>query len=275
MARRRRSNSGISFFAFQDIITSVTAIIIVVVLLLALDLTQQDPGTVGMPLVLAEELEQRIDAIRAELDDVKSRAEAADDVIQDITNQTPEEIKNEIAARGRDIEDLRSKLERQTKYRNDWEAREQAALVKKYEQEPLRQELEQLQRELAGLRKQSAEEVTDDRPIFTLPQGLNKTGWLVVVDADRISTAPIGMSVKPRVFATSNSLFGKTAAEHFAKWIGTDSHRSDYFLVLIRPDGSATYDLLAGELEGLSVSFGYDLIDQSQEIFHPERGAAP
>ena len=79
MSRRGRSGHAISLFAFQDIITSVTAIIIVIVLLLALDLTQQKEGSAGMPLALANELEQRIESVQTELNDIKSQAEQADE----------------------------------------------------------------------------------------------------------------------------------------------------------------------------------------------------
>ena len=68
MSRRGRSGPVISLFAFQDIITSVTAIVIVVTLFLALDLVQRKQGQASeSPTVLAEELVARITALEGEL----------------------------------------------------------------------------------------------------------------------------------------------------------------------------------------------------------------
>jgi len=47
MSRRGRSGPTISLFSFQDIITSVTAIVTVITLLLALDLVQRKQSKAG------------------------------------------------------------------------------------------------------------------------------------------------------------------------------------------------------------------------------------
>lgn len=68
MSRRGRSGPAISLFAFQDIITSVTAIVIVVVLFLALDLVQRkESARADSPVGVAADLTDRIAELKREL----------------------------------------------------------------------------------------------------------------------------------------------------------------------------------------------------------------
>ena len=94
MSRRGRSGPVISLFAFQDIITSVTAIVIVVVLFLALDLVNRKQGQASeSPAVLADELVARIADVEAELIKLRQELARTDELVQQVASTSPADLR--------------------------------------------------------------------------------------------------------------------------------------------------------------------------------------
>jgi len=276
MSRRGRSGPVISLFAFQDIITSVTAIVIVVTLFLALDLVQRKQGQASeSPVELAEEIERRIAAVEAELVKLRSELENADELVKQVASTSPAELKSEIVRRERVLEDLRREFQRQEERRTRLITHEQAVAAEKFDLAPLRQRIEQTERETRELQGQLDQEQQEDRVLFTLPRGSNKEGWIAVVESGKITVAPLGRAAKPQVFASAGTVFKTSAADAMIAWIDRDRLRSAYFLVLIRPAGSRTFSDLEEAFHNKSISFGFDLIDAERTVLHPERGSAP
>ena len=276
MSRRGRSGPVISLFAFQDIITSVTAIVIVVVLFLALDLVNRKQGQASeSPAVLADELVARIADVEAELIKLRQELARTDELVQQVASTSPAELKAEIARHERTIEDQRRELQRQDERQKRLVAQQQATAAEKFDLSPSQQRLEQTLQEARELQGQLDQEKQENRVLFTLPRGSNQKGWVAVVEADKITIAPFGRPAKPQVFVTTGVILKTTAADALADWIVRNQLRSAYFLVLIRPNGSRTFGVLEEALREKSVSFGFDLIDGERSVLHPERGAAP
>ncbi len=276
MSRRGRSGPVISLFAFQDIITSVTAIVIVVTLFLALDLVQRKQGQASeSPAVLADELVAQIAKVEAELTRLRKELDNADELVKQVASTSPAELKAEIVRHERALEDLRRELQRQQEKQTRLVAQEQAAAAEKFDLDPLRQRIEQTVRETREMQGQLDQEKQEDRVLFTLPRGFNKEGWIAVVESGRITVAPLGRAAKPQVFVSTGTFLKKSAADALIDWIDRDRLRSAYFLVLIRPAGSRTFSDLEEAFHGKSISFGFDLIDAERTVLHPERGAAP
>jgi hypothetical protein len=276
MSRRGRTGPVISLLAFQDIITCVTAIVIVVVLFLTLDLLQRKQGQASeSPAALADDLAARIADVEAELAKLRQELDRADDVVKQVASTFPAELKVEIVRRERAIEDLRREQQRQEERRTRLVTQQQAAAAEKFDLEPLRRRLEQTVQETRELQGQLDQEKDENRVLFTLPRGSNKDGWIAVVESGRITVAPLGRASKPQVFVSTGTIFKKSAADALIDWIDRDRLRSAYFLVLIRPAGARTFSELEEALQGKSISFGFDLIDAERTVLHPERGAAP
>ena len=276
MSRRGRSGPVISLFAFQDIITSVTAIVIVVTLFLALDLVQRKQGQASeSSAALALELVARIADVESELAKLRKELDRTDDLVKQVASTSPAELKAEIVRREHVIEDLRRELQRQEEKRTRLVAQEQAAATEKFDLAPLRQRIEQTARETREMQGQLDQEKQENRVLFTLPRGFNKEGWIAVVESGRITVAPLGRAAKPQVFVSTGTFLKKSAADALIDWIDRDRLRSAYFLVLIRPNGSRTFAELEDVFRDKSISFGFDLIDAERTVLHPERGAAP
>ena len=277
MSRRGRSGPTISLFSFQDIITSVTAIVTVIALLLALDLVQRkqaqsSDSSVAMAVVLLDRLERE----EAELARLLATAENSDELVREVAATSPAELRNEIADRNSAIADLERERTRLEKQRQQWQTQEKERLADQFDLEPLKADLAKTIEEIEALEQQRANERAENRTIFTLPRGMQKEGWLAVIDSKQIAVAPIGRAAKPTIFvATGITLFGSSAAEKFGKWVAEQNLSSAYFLLLIRPGGATGFDQLRDILEKKQVSHGFDLINADQTILHPERGAAP
>jgi hypothetical protein len=277
MSRRGRSGPTISLFSFQDIITSVTAIVTVITLLLALDLVQRKQSKAGDSSGnLAVELVARLAAAEVELAELNAVAGTTDDLVREVAATSPAELRNEIAERQSAIVELereRTRLERQ---RGQWKTREKQAQTEQFDLEPVRKQQANALAEAAELDRQRTSEQAENRTSFSLPQGFHKEGWIVVVDATQISVAPLGRPAAPVVWKDSGlPLIGTRAADAFAAWIEKEQLRSVYFLLLVRPDASRAFADTQELLTAKSISHGFDLIGSDQVILHPERGAAP
>ncbi len=275
MSRRGRSGPAISLFAFQDIITSVTAIVTVITLLLALDLVQRKQGNSADHIqLLADQLRQKISDAEAELADLRAAVNSADTLVSDVAATSPAQLREEISAREAELVRLQSELDAR---RNDQKALESAmtrAQVEQFELAPLRDQAEQARREARAADQKRAEVNAEKRIVFSLPKGFHKEGWLTVIDAHAITVAPLGRTARPITFSSSESiLLGKSAAEKMVDWIEHERLTAVHFLLLIRPDASKLFDDLRARLSARSISFGFDLIGADEKLIHPERGA--
>lgn len=278
MSRRNRGGNPISLFAFQDIITSVSGIFIVMVLLLTLELVER--STAETPTMvdnaLAEEVQEAIARAEEEIADLKRIADHDDDLMRIAVHATPEEVTDAIAASQRDIARIKASLQESRERADQLSENARAAEVENFDLRDEREELEQLRREIAGIEQQLESEKRSDRPVFTLPRGLDKQGWLAVLDGDAIQLGPLARSAQPTIFQSTPGLIRtSSAADALMEWIGEQDLRSLYLFVLIRPQGIAAFETLQAKLERQNIAFGFDLIEQDQEILHPERGAAP
>lgn len=276
MSRRGRSGPVISLFAFQDIITSVTAIVIVVTLFLSLDLTQRNQGqAAATPVELVDEIEERISAIETELSTLRRELQSTDELIKQVASTSPTELKAEINRRERVLDALQREFKRQEDRRKQLIQASEAVAAERFDLAPLQQKIEQTVRETRNLQGQVDQETQENRILFTLPRGFNKEGWIAVVEFGQITVAPMERNAKPMVFVSTGAVFKSTAAEEMMTWIDRSKLRSAYFLILVRPTGARMFSDLEECLHKKSISFGFDLIDAHRTVLHPERGAAP
>lgn len=277
MSRRGRSGPAISLFSFQDIITSVTAIVTVIALLLALDLVQRKQSQASdsasaMAVVLKERLEQ----IEAELAQLRNAADSTNELVRAAAATSPAELRNEIAQRELAIEELLREQKRLEEQGLKWQSQETEKLAEQFDLEPLKDEQARTSRAADLLEAQIAEEAAEKRPIFSLPKGSQQQGWLAVIDSQQIEVAPLGRAARPEKFvATGIAFLGSSAAANFEKWIKDQQLGSAYFLLLIRPGGDEVFQSVQSILLQQSISHGFDLISADQAMLHPERGAAP
>jgi len=276
MSRRGRSGPTISLFSFQDIITSVMAIVTVITLLLALDLVQRKESRGGdSSAAPSAELKTRLNHAEMELSQLQQIANRTNNLVRGVAESSPAQLKEEIAKREATIAELerqKARLDQQDKL---WQGQKQSQLIEQFDLDPSRTERETLERTIAALEQERRAEQAENRPVFAMPRGMQKDGWLVLIEPERISVAPLGRSAKPVVLtATGLPLVGSTAVQNFEIWLDKQEVASSYFFLLLRPGASESFHEISKVFDSKKISYGFDVVGSDQSIMDPERGAA-
>lgn len=248
----------------------------VITLLLALDLVQRKESRGShSSAALAAELTARLNHAEAELSQLQQIADQTNDLVRDVADASPAQLKDEITRRDATIIELerqKARLEQQDKL---WQDQKKSKLVEQFDLDPSRKEREKLEKTIAALEQQRRMEDAENRPVFALPRGMQKEGWLVLIEPDRIAVAPLGRPAKPVVLtATGLPVVGPTATRNFETWLDKQQVSSSYFFVLLRPSTSESFDEVRKIFDAKKISYGFDVIGADQNIMHPERGAA-
>lgn len=277
MSRRGRSGPAISLFAFQDIITSVTAIVIVVVLFLALDLVQRkEVARADSPVGVAADLTDRIAELKRELERLQAETTRTDATVRELAQFSPAELQAEVTAAERSLQDLQSRGKELTARHEVWESRQKAALAARFDLRPQQLQLERTRQAIQDLQREIEEGRTDKRPIYGLPRGITAGGWVAVIEAETIFVAPLGKRARPLQFEQGAfPLVTGTAAGAFLRWVSDEKQERAYFLLLVRPGGAGQFYEIESKFNDTSILYGFDVIDAQQVILHPEKGAAP
>lgn len=265
-SRRRQSGSPVSFFAFQDIITAVSGIVIVMVLLLSLELIQRPTLAKPVTVEVRDELKATIEEARLELRRLEAGLADRDRLIKELAEMTPKETERQIRTVKQNIIELEHKITLLQEQRSRLEEEKKRVEVRHFDQKDARDELAELQRRIEQLKKELDREETTDRPIFALPRGVDKQGWVVVVSGSKIQAAPMNRVQAPISFDTSDELID---------WTNRMDTSSAYLLILVRPSGLDDFEALRPSLRRNDISFGFDLVGADEKILDPIRGAAP
>jgi hypothetical protein len=277
MSRRKRAESPISLFSFQDIITCVTGILILVTLFLALEVVRRREGS---PEHLARELTEEMrqaaeqtDAVaaalaenRRQIDELRT-ALAADDA------ELLQNVRYDSAMLQRQLRDLET-LNRQIAHElaESTRKREVAALALAHlnkqdaDRAADRLSLEQLtaqtQQKLEELRRLRAA----NRVLFSSAQRSAKSPWLVELSPRQVLAAEVGKRARPQSFPDVSG---------FLSWSKQRNRSAEYFVLLIKPSTIEDFYRADEGLERQGFDVGFDLLKDDQTAIDPESGAAP
>lgn len=279
---RRKSSSAFSLFSFQDIITSVTAILILIMLLLAIELAQKrerkaatDPRVTrrGMEKV-AEELEASVARLREDiaaaqltqasyrtreqlerdLQQATDRLDQArlqrDDAMQ--TLRTAERARlaadANLASREADREEVRKLATSVAENRPEADRLEQANAIERERQARRRQEIED--------RPKSGTQL-----VFNRPADSSRRPWLVELSSEGVVGVMLGSNTR-EVFGPSAVAGGPLDA-----WIARLQPVGDYCLLLMRPSAEPMLlDDVESKLEKAGIQYGIDFIGEDQMV---------
>jgi len=263
-----------SLFAFQDVITAVTGILLILVLVLAVEVSQR---VTARPSEAAEvsgtdwqTLQDRLARARIQLQVVRFEIDQWNVMFGNLASTSPAACRQMITTAERQNQQLREKLHQlqqqvqaEREQLDQLEARQQQMGDTGAAQRAA-VELERLKKETAELRRRWRELKSSDRTVYTMPRGFRKDGWLAVVSDWQIQAAPLGRAARPRRFRVGEFLRFLTAPQR---------RGSVYVFLLVRPDGINTFDALEQALRDRGIAYGYDAIGPTQEVLDRETGA--
>jgi hypothetical protein len=266
--RRRSGTAPFQLFSFQDIITSVMGIVVLILLVLALELSQRQltaPAAVhasarrDTAATLAE-VQQEINRLRSQLNGAApgdlaalSSEEVASRVIDAV--QTIERLKQESMQARRRVAVLHAR------YRT--EQRDLAAQSKAANSEQKERELKEVQRKLEQWRGKK-------RIVYRTAANDGKQPWLVELAGDAFQVAPVGKAAPPIRFVQPDSDDRQTA---LLAWCQGLSPARDSIHLLIKPGAADIFDEVQEALRRRGFSLGIDLLSADQVAIDPETGA--
>lgn len=246
---RKKDEVGVSFFAFQDIITAVTGIMFLVVLLIIL-LIFEKRSIETVEQVDAKELEK----VQAQIEAIqKIIVKHETPVVEFDEKVTPEELKEQLETLDQTIESLTIQNEKVTEklkiLNEDERICKETIANTNLQLEKTKIELEQRQKELEKKKKRislSIDGTTNKKPIFV---ECNATEI-------RLQESP---GAKTQTFPNRDA---------FLTWTKTISPQNIYFILLLKPEAYVYGNKLQNELKKLGFERGVETLPESNsEVF--------
>ena len=280
MARRRQAGNAFSLFAFQDIITSVTAIVILIMLILCIDFIQKKrTEAAASPAETIRQLEQQVRELEELASNLSLKLQNAIASPATISSSALEEElakleskKNELTDR---LAEVRRTFDKVTQLAKEAEERRseidsQQELIKQFQERiaKLSQENEDLAQsnsnEAERLKKRKQEltqTVRTSTELIYNPVNDGTTQWLVEISIDGVVAMKLGTG------APLNLGQSLIAGSPLSNWINTLNSSSDYCLLLRRPSADTTLAIdLEDKLQERSIQHGLDLVGEDQVV---------
>jgi hypothetical protein len=276
MARSRRtSQAAFSMFAFQDIITSVTGICILLTLVLVLHWINT-PAKATAPQedrsVEASEIDRELAAARVEL-------EALNQQLAELTRVSSEAARTPPENMNREASRLKDRVQELTADRNALIARHAKAeelagdlrttLLKTRESREATEnskESQEFRGKVEQLRK-------DNALIYAAETRATRLAWIVDITEGRLDARRIDGIGQRVEFSEGDA---DMLLDRFRAWTEERDARREYFMLLVRPSGVEIYQKLVPSLMASGFKYGYDLIAEDAQIrVQPAQGATP
>lgn len=263
MSLRKKKASPFTLFSFQDIITSVMGIMLFSALLLAVELTRRTNGAPELAVSTAiNTIEATLDSVQGELPRLQAELEAMTINAQNVAETLAPDLPQRKAVETERTQRLKAELtalelavETRKKQRNRLQAQQ-------FDRRGVVAQLENLEQEIAQSEMELTALAANKRLFFNAAPGSSKTPWVIDFAESRILVGPLPVpetaSAPPAELPTPERLIA---------FCETLSPSSDYFLLMLRPSAAGSLDIVADKLRDKGFDYGFDLLDDDQEIF--------
>lgn len=269
MTRRRASLQAFSLFSFQDIITSVTGIIVLILLVLSLELVDREYGSPSAQNeTVRKQAQAALDATRKQIAELEQNLASGEfDNIESLSPAVLEAEKRELQTR---IAELSRQSKLNASQLKALEAKVRAERESLSSRSTEKAEISQLEEEVAEVDAKLKTVRDGRRLIYNPSETPGKTAWILQLEPDRILVSPAGKSQVPLLFEGSNQSRIKT----FVAWSNESLRpQDDYFLILVKPQAVALFHELHEKLISQGFKVAVDLIGADQDAIDPVTGA--
>lgn len=256
MNRLRTSGQArISFFSFQDIITSVTGILILVTLMLSFSL-KGDAVENPVETELAKERE-RLQQVEQHNRDLQSRLIEAAALPDQLPMQAEvQRLRQEASAAAAE----RVRVAKIIETNKSREAEREKA-------ESLRADLAELANRIEELKLEIARSRTNANVLFVIPDAetarARKSPLAIVVSGDRLRAQ--------RLDGAETQEINPGAPGVFDSFLERFNPATDFFVFYFRPSGAKWFDLLRQKSRNAGFEIGYDAVEETKQIvFSPQ-----
>ncbi|GEM_PF-889685 len=246
---RKDNSPAISFFSFQDIITSVTGIMFLVMLLLTLLLLMREAVNASPEQTEARRLQEDVRALQERLSQMTSNSEEMRQRLEELRKLDAKTLPQRKEALLRRLEELQREMtqalaDEETTKKESERLRTVIADVREKDA-PVVEELTELQKELSALEAQKAkmEDATEKSKRmmrFTWDGNISKRPLLVECSGDAILVGTNGVATPLKVFRKKPGAAPMQLESEFLAWAKQQPASEVYFVFLSKPS-SFTY----------------------------------
>ncbi|MDR3182422.1 MAG: hypothetical protein LBT89_05775 [Planctomycetaceae bacterium] len=280
---RRRNESKVSFFSFQDIIMSVVGVVILITLILILKLVTQTPQGEAVQEMSAAELAEQIKSLEQERREIQDEIAALRQARQNASAYVPsqEQIESLRSTENRllsEIENLEKNIDaaeqQNEKLKNHPAARrseeagkhiealqeQQAALEQK--QKELKEQQTRLQAKLQGLKNKNTAldrklaESVSQKVYVSAPQSTGKTPYVLIYGAGTITILSLS-DLGEKKFSSKSAFYA---------WADNCNKNTEYFVLYIRPSRFEEYESVLETLKQKGFDVGLQVIGETTEF---------
>lgn len=255
----RRSKGGgvpISLFSFQDLITSLSGILILLVLLMAVQVALRK----AIPVKARVSPERIVDVSQLNKKNatLKKELEELSQVMTLSVSQDSVAVVQLLTDEERKLKDRQREVDRQKEMHSSLVAR----LINVQQKEVLSQKATQpLKQELVQLRAALGKTVSESKLFYIPEEGALKTPILVECSGVAIRMGFISRSEKPTIFSPD-----RAGIVSFEKHISRYSPSREYFVFMIKPSGVDYWEALSKAAYSLQFDVGYDALEEGKSI---------
>lgn len=271
MSVRRRPFQPFSLFSFQDIITSVAGVVILVTLILTLELIQAKRHSVAdHTTAVARHLPDALADIQDSVSAAEEQLKQRDAALREAAPLSPRTLEGERLDTDRQIQRLQAELEALEREATHLEQQRAKRVDDRVEQQAAQDGVEENRNEGRAIKGEVERLKNSNRVIYNPSKMSGKHAWLVEIDGSRFMVARAKTKMKPVVFEGYES---PTTAETFLTWAAERDRQSEYFVLLIHPSGIEAYQTVQDRLKNLGFDVGFDLLGPEQTAIDLEHGA--
>lgn len=262
LSRRKKSSNPFSLFAFQDIITSVCGIVVLITLLLALELSVRaltaDAESEGSDRRAYENM-------RADQEEFQKLTTRATEDLAQLLSDSGDYASLSVAQLRKQIENQQEENSNREQQKTDSEKRleyAQARYAKSVREQNDPQELEAEKESIRGEIQDAEREKKEAQDCgaiyYSRSPNPSEKPWLADLAKEKITVTPLfgDPSAKRQVFDERD----KVAA--FLKWAKKRNARTEYFVFLIRPSSEEFFKDICNSIRAAGFRIGIEFIGE-------------
>ncbi len=271
--RARASGTPLSLFSFQDVITSITGIMILVVLLRVLDVISRKSIEAVQRLPQGPEviqLQSEIAALEEEHTGLKELVDKGRGEVADLSGIDLKQLRETIIAEEDRGKTLAKNLNRETE---EAKKLENAAKQAEGAAEDLARAIKAMQGQARELEAQVAAPTGVKPRVFYEPApGLSKTPVLVQCSDKGVEAKVLGRTPEVRSFIQPGSRDHRASLSAFLAWARSLDKNRMAFFALVKPSAAPYADKeVIGKLRAAGFDVGYDPFDEEKTAIFEER----
>lgn len=250
---RKKEGAPFSLFAFQDAITSVCGVVVLVTLLLALNLTRQAAEETQTAYVAQE----RVEETRREVEELRAMLEESERKWDESFADKSELLGMDISEAQERVAEARERLEKERAVAAELDARLAEAQSKAAQFEEERKEIDAMRKETEAMKNAAFESVySGTETTYVFPSDVEEKPWFVEIMKGKIVARSSANEADAKVFDSPFS---------FTTW-AEKRPKTEYFVLIARPSGVKDFSFVKTEFDGENIRYGIDLIGEKTPL---------